>query len=226
MTRRWTEWIADLADLVWGGVPMLILLSLLGAIVVALAWYFWPAWLPWNWHWGEGRTRSEHARRGGPRPGWRVGALRWRLRWRWRRRRRDRVQPAAELGPEDMPDLPAAQLTLTADELAAAGRFAEAVRERLRAIIRDLIELDLLAHTPGWTVRELAAAATSARPTLEPPLGSAVDVFSEIWYGLRPATAVDDLALREYAAVVGQLARALRPIEAAVPQPASTGGIR
>jgi len=136
-----------------------------------------------------------------------------RLRWRWRRRKRTkgRAEAEDEYAPDELPDLPAAQLALTADELAAAGRYKEAVRERLRAMVRDLIERGVLPQTPGWTVTELAVAAIANRPALATPMRAAVAIFSEIWYGLRPATADDDRAMRAHAAAVGQVAREPAP---------------
>jgi hypothetical protein len=205
VTRFCSELVADLADPVYGGVPTLILLSLLAAILVALGWYFWPAWLPSHWRWsGSGRrdrrSRGRRVRR--PRS-LRLGRLRWRLpRWRRRRRPTTAATEPAELPADALPDLRAEVLTLTADQLAEAGRFAEAVRERLRAIVRDLIERGVLPHSPGWTVTELARGAAAARPPLAAPLAGAVAVFSEIWYGLRPATAADDAAMRAHAGAV------------------------
>jgi hypothetical protein len=96
-------------------------------------------------------------------------------------------------------------LALSADELAAAGRWAEAVRERLRAILRGLIERELVPSSPGWTVMELVRAAGRSRGDLSAPLDAAAAIFSEIWYGLRPATAEDDAAMRAHAAAVAAL---------------------
>jgi len=206
MTRFWNEFVALLGDLVPGGVPMLAFLSLLAAALVALGWYFWPAWLPWRWNWrfGSGRAGTRSTR---DRHRFRFGSPRWRWRWRLRRRRKRGGEPASveELPADQLPDLPAEVLRLTADQLAAAGRYKEAVRERLRAIIADLIERGVLPISPGWTVMELAHRARQTRPDLAPPLAHAVAVFSEIWYGLRPATAGDDLAMREDAGAVKQL---------------------
>jgi hypothetical protein len=117
---------------------------------------------------------------------------------------------------DELPDLPAVELALTADQLAAAGRYKEAVRERLRAMVRDLIELGMLPQTPGWTVTELAVAAIATRPAMDAPMRAAVAIFSEIWYGLRPATAGDDQAMRIHAAAVGQTARKPLPSTAAL----------
>jgi hypothetical protein len=213
-TRVWNEIVAGLADLVRGGVPTLVFLSFVVALLVALGWYFWPAWLPWHWRLLDGQDERRTDRRTGWRGRFRVGAL------RWRRRRRRRATSVAEepldLPADELPDLPAEVLAVTADQLAAAGRYAEAVRERLRAVVRDLIERGVLPHSPGWTVTELAAAARRVRPPLAEPLSGGVAVFSEIWYGLRPATADDDAAMRGYADAI---ARGLVAAPAAVGSP-------
>ncbi len=201
MTRWWNEWVAVLADHVPGGVPMLVLLSLLATLLIAALWYWWPGWLPTRW-WRRGgwdRDRTTRRRRS-RRHRFRLRGLRFRWRWRWRRRQR----PAApthqpDLAEEQLPDLPATVLELNADQLAAAGRFKEAVRERLRAMVRDLIERQILASVPGWTVTELALAAGRTRPAVAAPLRAASGLFSEIWYGFRPATAADDQAMRGWA---------------------------
>ena len=227
--RWWTESIAALADAVPGGVPMLVFLSFVLAVLLSLALYFWPGWLPWNWRFrrgsrGKGRSNQRESR------GWRrfrFGALRWRWRFRWRRRRRGERDALDDLPPDELPDMPAEVLALTADQLAAAGRYAEAVRERLRAIVRDLIERAVIPHTPGWTVTELAAAAGRARPALSPPLRGAADVFSEIWYGLRPATLDDDIAMRAHAKAVKQvLADYVQQVLAGSERVPAAGGVQ
>jgi hypothetical protein len=126
------------------------------------------------------------------------------------------VAEAAEPVPvagDELPDLPAAAFVSLADRLAAQGRFAEAVRERLRAIVRELIDSGLLDHRPGWTVTELAAAAGAARPPVRPGLDAASRLFSDIWYGQRPADADDDRRMRGYA----------RQVHAALTGPALVG---
>ncbi len=208
MNRSWNEAVAALADAVWGGVPGLAFFSFIATVLIALAWYFWPGWLPWHWRFMAG---SRRARSGGDGAGgrarrrFRFGAMKWRWRLRWRRRKRPRPEPLDELPADELPDLPAGVLALTADQLADAGRFAEAVRERLRAIVRELIEREVIPHSPGWTVTELAAAATQIRPGLGPALGGAVGVFSEIWYGMRPARREDDAAMRTYAGAIREI---------------------
>jgi hypothetical protein len=70
--------------------------------------------------------------------------------------------------------------------LVAAGQWAEAIRERLRAIARDLEERVILDPRPGRTADELAREAGAVLPV---DLGPGVQVFDEVWYGDRPGTA-------------------------------------
>jgi hypothetical protein len=219
--RAWHELVATIGDLVPGGVPGLGLLLVLLTALVAFLWYWWPEW----WHGlrrgavglaaAASRTATRIADlvtgrsgRRWPKVGrlwgrWRLTWSRWRLRWRWRRRPgSDPADEPADLPPDQLPELPAVALTRSADELAAQGRFKEAVRERLRAIVRDLVDRQVLEYRPGWTVTELAAMAGRARPAAAASLAGASEVFSSIWYGQREALAADDAAMREYAAQV------------------------
>jgi hypothetical protein len=86
-----------------------------------------------------------------------------------------------------------------ADRLAAQGRYAEAVRERLRAMIRDTAARGLVTDRPGWTVTEFSAAATRAAPAARSTLVEAANLFSELWYGGRPALPRHDDRMRELA---------------------------
>lgn len=137
----------------------------------------------------------------------------------WRPRRRQRPEPvdppadveAPEPADDDaVPEVPPAQLASLADRYAAAGRYAEAVRERLRAMVRELVERGVLTHRPEWTVTELAAAAGRAAPQLAGTMTEAADVFSRIWYARRTATAADDARMRALAAAVSERAGAAR----------------
>jgi hypothetical protein len=215
--RGWHELVATVGDLVWGGVPGLGLILLTVTVLVALLWYWWPEW------WlalrralrsltavvgrAAGRIGAGFASLGRPRRLWgrlRFAWSRWRLRWRWRRRKGgpDPDGDHADLPPDELPELPAAALVLSADELAAQGRYKEAVRERLRAIVRELVERGVLEYRPGWTVTELARMAGQSRPATARPLDAASEVFSRIWYGQQDALASHDAAMREYAAQV------------------------
>jgi hypothetical protein len=191
MSRLWTTFVDAVAAILPLPLVVLILLALAGA--VALLWYFFPKWVP---------RRLPRFRK----PRWRL-RLRWPTwRWRWpdwrswlRRRKRkgtetDLEQAIEELvaSDEELPELPPAVFVSLADRLAAEGRYAEAIRERLRGVVRELVDRGVIAHRPGWTVTELARAAATVRPTVDRPLSAAVSIFSDIWYGQRPATAEHD----------------------------------
>jgi hypothetical protein len=90
----------------------------------------------------------------------------------------------------------AAEHRRRADEHAAAGRFAEAVRERMRAIVRELETRGVLEPRPGRTADEVAREAGASVPAVAGDLRTAAGVFDEVWYGGRPATAQADAVLR------------------------------
>jgi len=196
MIRGWNEFVAEIGDTL--GLGLTVLFMLLAAGLVAAGWYFWPRWLPSRWRW---RQRTGSGR------GWRWPKLRWpRFRWPWRRRRKAPTEdPLADLVPhetEGLPDLPVETFVSLADRLAAEGRYAEAVRERLRGIVRELVDAGVVGNLPGYTITELASAASRARPPVRLPLDAASLLFSDIWYGQRPATAAHDAQMRGYAAQV------------------------
>ena len=90
----------------------------------------------------------------------------------------------------------AAEHRAAADAHAAAGRWAEAVRDRLRAVITGLEERTLLEPRPGRTADEAAAAAATVVPECAADLRAAARTFDDIWYGARPADASHDALLR------------------------------
>ena len=101
--------------------------------------------------------------------------------------------PAVELsGPLD-----AAEHRRRADGYAAEGRFAEAVRERMRAIVRELETRGVLEPRPGRTADEVAREAAPPSRRWRRDLRAAATVFDEVWYGGRPATAQTDALLRQ-----------------------------
>jgi len=100
---------------------------------------------------------------------------------------------------EELPSVPVTVYQSLADRLAAEGRYAEALRERYRAAIRDLVQHGVIDHRPGWTVTELARAAAVARPAVDAPLTSATGLFSEVWYAERTATPEHDERMRSLA---------------------------
>jgi uncharacterized membrane protein len=83
-----------------------------------------------------------------------------------------------------------------AAQFAADGLWAEAIRERLRAIARELEERGVLDPRPGRTAAELSREAGVQLPALADDLRTATSVFDEVWYGGRTATAADEELLR------------------------------
>lgn len=100
-----------------------------------------------------------------------------------------------EAAVEAAPPAAAAGLSL-ADRLAAEGRYAEAIRERLRETVGDLTRAGVITPQPGTTALELTADAAVRRPVVASPLGGATAIFSEIWYGKREASAGHDDRMR------------------------------
>jgi hypothetical protein len=101
-----------------------------------------------------------------------------------------------------------------AEEFAAAGDWPHAIRERLRAIARDLEERAVLAPEPGRTADELAAEAGEALPELADHLRGGVRIFDDVWYGDRPGSA------EEYARMKALDDR----VRATRPRPLGSGG--
>jgi hypothetical protein len=84
-----------------------------------------------------------------------------------------------------------------AEQAAARGEFAEAVRERLRAVVRELEGRGVLDPRPGRTADEVAQEAGTAVPSIAEPLRRGAGVFDEVWYGGRVADAASYAALVE-----------------------------
>lgn len=106
--------------------------------------------------------------------------------WQVRRSRRRRAAAAGELFGARR--LTAAEHRQAAEEHAAAGRWTEAIRERLRAIARDLEERALVDGMPGRTADELAAEAGRALPPFAADLERAARSFDDVTYGDMPGT--------------------------------------
>ncbi|WP_425434701.1 DUF4129 domain-containing protein [Lentzea xinjiangensis] len=84
--------------------------------------------------------------------------------------------------------LTAAEHRAAADRAAAAGDLAEAVRERFRAVVRELEQRGVLDARAGRTVDEAASEAGRALPALAGDLRGAAVQFDDVFYGGRPAT--------------------------------------
>jgi hypothetical protein len=191
--RGWNLLVALVDDVIPFGFGSFLLVLL--AAIAGVLWYTFPGWLPSRW-------RLRRRRRSG-------------------RKRKDDVEKA-DATPADAPEEVADEAddavptrapevyVSQADRYAAQGRYAEAVRERLRAIVRELVDRGVVAHVPGWTVTELARAAGQARPALGPALHGASATFSGIWYAQRPATAADDEQMRGHLATVHEQLRGAR----------------
>ncbi|MFJ8434637.1 DUF4129 domain-containing protein [Kitasatospora sp. NPDC094019] len=87
-----------------------------------------------------------------------------------------------DLGPRS-----AADHRADAERHAADGRWTEAVREQMRALVRGLEERTLLDARPGRTADEAAAEAGRALPDHAAELTAAARAFDDIAYGERTA---------------------------------------
>ena len=76
-----------------------------------------------------------------------------------------------------------------AERHAAAGEWPEAIRERLRALARDLEERVIVEPRPGRTADELASEAGEALPDHAEELATGVRIFDDVWYGGRAGDA-------------------------------------
>lgn len=79
----------------------------------------------------------------------------------------------------------AADHRATADAHAAAGRWTEAVQERMRAVVRSLEERTLLDPRPGRTADEAATEAAVSLPEHGDDLRAAARAFDDVTYGGR-----------------------------------------
>ena len=85
-------------------------------------------------------------------------------------------------------ELSAAEHRATAEQCAARGDWAAAIRHRLRAVARQLEETGVLTPVPGRTANELARDAGQTIPRLAPELSSAATAFNDVTYGEVPGT--------------------------------------
>ncbi|MFG2997195.1 DUF4129 domain-containing protein [Streptomyces sp. NPDC048340] len=83
----------------------------------------------------------------------------------------------------------AADHRAAAEAHASAGRWTEAVQERMRAVVRALEERTLLDPRPGRTADEAAAEASASLPDHTAELRAAARAFDDVTYGGRPGDA-------------------------------------
>ncbi|MDG9704637.1 DUF4129 domain-containing protein [Streptomyces sp. DH37] len=84
-----------------------------------------------------------------------------------------------------------------AERHADAGRWSEALQERMRALVRSLEERALLDPRPGRTADEAAAEAARALPGHAEALYAAALAFDEVTYAERPADRAAYIRLRD-----------------------------
>jgi len=180
--RPWNEFVAILGDLL--SLSLIALLLILAAILLGLLWAFWHEFIAGMARVLRWRPRSE---KGKSKDDSEVRLI-----------TEEELEEVAE-SDEELPEVAAAVFATLADRYAAEGRYAEAVRERLRAMVRELVERGVINHRPGWTVTELAEAAGSAKPAVKPPVIEATKIFSIIWYGKELALSEHDTRMRALA---------------------------
>ncbi|HEV2636059.1 MAG TPA: DUF4129 domain-containing protein [Actinocrinis sp.] len=103
-------------------------------------------------------------------------------------KRKKKDKPASSADEQERPAFDevlygAALHRRTAQDAADAGRWAEAIRERFRAVIGALDELGLLPERPERTADEAARDAGEVLPGHLGPLTVAARAFDEVEYG-------------------------------------------
>ncbi|WP_019972744.1 DUF4129 domain-containing protein [Mycobacterium sp. 141] len=117
--------------------------------------------------------------------------------------------------------LSAAEHRRTAEQYAAQGNWAGAIRNRLRAVARHLEETGILDPVPGRTATELARDASAALGDLSDELFGAAIIFNDITYGEQPGS---EAAYRKIADLDGRLHDHGRvPVAAATAAPTPAG---
>jgi FtsZ-interacting cell division protein ZipA len=182
--RLWNEVVAVLGDLL--SLSLITLLMILGAIIIGLLWAFWTEFTAWLGRVFRRRRKATEESNDDSEV---------------RLITEEELEEVAQ-SEEELPEVDAAVFATLADRYAAEGRYAEAVRERLRAMVRELVDRGVITHHPGWTVTELAEAAGSARPAVRPPVVEATKIFSFIWYRKEPALSEHDTRMRALAGAV------------------------
>lgn len=101
---------------------------------------------------------------------WRVGMPRWRPR-------------TADVEVETDPEVEPRQYRTAAQRAADAGDWSSAIRERFRALVRELEHRTIIDPRPGRTALEAAGTAARMLPEVEPELHTAARLFNDVMYG-------------------------------------------
>lgn len=101
-----------------------------------------------------------------------------------RRRRRAALVPLFDDGDTRSLD----ELRRAASAAAAAGRFDVAIEERFRAIVRSLVDRELVSVHPGTTAHGFARAAGEVFPAVATRLEAAAGAFDAVRYLGRAGT--------------------------------------
>jgi hypothetical protein len=103
-------------------------------------------------------------------------------------RRTMRTDRGGEHALFDSHELTAAAHRATAQQYATQGNWTAAIRQRLRAVARQLEEDGVLNPVPGRTATELAKDGGAVLPGLLSELLQAATAFNDVSYGQRPGT--------------------------------------
>jgi hypothetical protein len=106
-----------------------------------------------------------------------------------------------------------------AERLAAAGDYAGAIVEGVRAIAAELDERAILSPRPGRTAHELAAEAGAELPGLAGDLRAVTRLFDDIRYGDKDG----NLAGYQLVGRLDEAVRAARPAAGPAQEPAPAG---
>ncbi|WP_430782339.1 DUF4129 domain-containing protein [Actinoplanes sp. G11-F43] len=176
--REYEELVGALFAVVPPALTLLILIVV--TALIAAGWYWYPAWIP---------------RRLPRLP-----------RWKRKPRQDKKVKKAAPARKKEdrKPPVVAPAAITVADRLAAEGRYAEAIRERLRDTVTALTRAGVIDPDPGTTAAEITDDAITGRPGVGPAMTAATSVFSGVWYGHQPAGPGEDERMRAYTTEVQQ----------------------
>ncbi len=136
-----------------------------------------------------------------------IGLVIWRVglpRWGQHKQADTAIEIDQTVSPGEYRDL--------AEAAAARGDYRTAVRERFRAIIRELEVRTIITPRPSRTALEAALAASRELPSSEEPMYTAATLFSAVMYGDRAATREDWEQILEAESAVHQVAD--RPVRA------------